>query len=131
MGASLQDTSIVQDDNFICICHRGESVGDDQGRSSGHQLVECLLDELFAAGIQALVASSSISIFGSRSSARAIAMRCFCPPESWTPRSPTSVSQPSENRSINSENVGSGGDGLQLGLGRGLIVTPISEVLAD
>ena len=58
---------------------------------------------------KALVASSKISIFGSRSSARAIAMRCFCPPESWTPRSPTSVSQPLENRSMNSRH-GLGGN---------------------
>mmetsp|Transcript_16900 Transcript_16900/g.40834 ORF Transcript_16900/g.40834 Transcript_16900/m.40834 type:complete len:193 (-) Transcript_16900:1711-2289(-) len=35
-----------------------------------------------------LVASSSRRILGSLSSARAMAMRCFCPPESMTPRSP-------------------------------------------
>mmetsp|Transcript_4327 Transcript_4327/g.10410 ORF Transcript_4327/g.10410 Transcript_4327/m.10410 type:complete len:99 (+) Transcript_4327:521-817(+) len=34
------------------------------------------------------VASSSSRILGSLSSARAMAMRCFCPPESITPRSP-------------------------------------------
>mmetsp|Transcript_6267 Transcript_6267/g.9461 ORF Transcript_6267/g.9461 Transcript_6267/m.9461 type:complete len:87 (+) Transcript_6267:381-641(+) len=34
------------------------------------------------------VASSSSRILGSLSSARAMAMRCFCPPESMTPRSP-------------------------------------------
>jgi hypothetical protein len=32
---------------------------------------------------------------GWRSTARAIAVRCFCPPESVMPRSPTSVSKPS------------------------------------
>mmetsp|Transcript_59587 Transcript_59587/g.150989 ORF Transcript_59587/g.150989 Transcript_59587/m.150989 type:complete len:99 (-) Transcript_59587:53-349(-) len=40
----------------------------------------------------ALVASSSSSTFGRRTSARAMDIRCFCPPESCTPRSPTSVS---------------------------------------
>mmetsp|Transcript_8715 Transcript_8715/g.10925 ORF Transcript_8715/g.10925 Transcript_8715/m.10925 type:complete len:127 (-) Transcript_8715:693-1073(-) len=40
----------------------------------------------------ALVASSSRRIFGRRTSALAIAILCFCPPLSWTPRSPTSVS---------------------------------------
>mmetsp|Transcript_10904 Transcript_10904/g.24811 ORF Transcript_10904/g.24811 Transcript_10904/m.24811 type:complete len:128 (-) Transcript_10904:989-1372(-) len=46
----------------------------------------------------ALVASSSSRIFGSLSTARAMAMRCFCPPDSWTPRSPTSVENPAGRR---------------------------------
>mmetsp|Transcript_48102 Transcript_48102/g.128751 ORF Transcript_48102/g.128751 Transcript_48102/m.128751 type:complete len:81 (-) Transcript_48102:392-634(-) len=41
---------------------------------------------------KALVASSNRSTRGLRTSARAMEMRCFWPPESWTPRSPTSVS---------------------------------------
>ena len=41
------------------------------------------------------VASSSNKTFGSRRRARAIAMRCFCPPESLMPRSPMRVSKPS------------------------------------
>jgi hypothetical protein len=40
----------------------------------------------------ALSGSSRTRIFGSHTSARASAMRCFCPPESCTPRSPTTVS---------------------------------------
>mmetsp|Transcript_24438 Transcript_24438/g.78839 ORF Transcript_24438/g.78839 Transcript_24438/m.78839 type:complete len:142 (-) Transcript_24438:1803-2228(-) len=46
------------------------------------------------------VASSRSSTFGSTRSARAMAMRCFCPPDSWTPRSPTSVSKPCSNESM-------------------------------
>ena len=38
-----------------------------------------------------LVASSKIRTRGRFSSARAMAMRCFCPPDRPTPRSPTSV----------------------------------------
>mmetsp|Transcript_13150 Transcript_13150/g.30309 ORF Transcript_13150/g.30309 Transcript_13150/m.30309 type:complete len:104 (-) Transcript_13150:153-464(-) len=38
------------------------------------------------------VASSSSMIDGCRMSARAIATRCFCPPERCPPRCPTSVS---------------------------------------
>mmetsp|Transcript_7956 Transcript_7956/g.23725 ORF Transcript_7956/g.23725 Transcript_7956/m.23725 type:complete len:115 (+) Transcript_7956:175-519(+) len=45
------------------------------------------------------VASSSSRTDGSRASARAIAMRCFCPPESAAPRSPTSVAVPSGSAS--------------------------------
>mmetsp|Transcript_46567 Transcript_46567/g.149534 ORF Transcript_46567/g.149534 Transcript_46567/m.149534 type:complete len:149 (+) Transcript_46567:1950-2396(+) len=37
------------------------------------------------------VASSRSRILGLRTTARAMAMRCFCPPESCVPRSPTSV----------------------------------------
>ncbi|KAL5722706.1 hypothetical protein ACHQM5_006192 [Ranunculus cassubicifolius] len=40
---------------------------------------------------RALVASSSNSIVGSLSTALAIAIRCFWPPDSCTPRSPTGV----------------------------------------
>mmetsp|Transcript_50780 Transcript_50780/g.130890 ORF Transcript_50780/g.130890 Transcript_50780/m.130890 type:complete len:144 (+) Transcript_50780:115-546(+) len=43
------------------------------------------------------VASSSSRIVGSTSSARAMATRCFWPPLSWMPRSPTSVSYLSGN----------------------------------
>mmetsp|Transcript_24932 Transcript_24932/g.69526 ORF Transcript_24932/g.69526 Transcript_24932/m.69526 type:complete len:87 (+) Transcript_24932:207-467(+) len=41
---------------------------------------------------RALVASSSSSTRGSLSTARAMATRCFCPPDSWIPFSPNSVS---------------------------------------
>ena len=49
------------------------------------------------------VASSSRRILGSFTRARAMAMRCFWPPLSWMPRSPTSVSYFCEgkNRSRN------------------------------
>mmetsp|Transcript_124311 Transcript_124311/g.362986 ORF Transcript_124311/g.362986 Transcript_124311/m.362986 type:complete len:107 (-) Transcript_124311:1581-1901(-) len=40
------------------------------------------------------VASSKIRMAGSRTTARAMAMRCFWPPESCTPLSPTGVSKP-------------------------------------
>ena len=40
----------------------------------------------------ALVASSKIRIGGFLRKTRAIAMRCFWPPERWLPRSPTCVS---------------------------------------
>mmetsp|Transcript_7048 Transcript_7048/g.11601 ORF Transcript_7048/g.11601 Transcript_7048/m.11601 type:complete len:107 (+) Transcript_7048:253-573(+) len=48
------------------------------------------------------VASSSSTTGGSFSKHRAIATRCFSPPESLSPRSPTLVSHPSGSRSMNS-----------------------------
>mmetsp|Transcript_30672 Transcript_30672/g.65900 ORF Transcript_30672/g.65900 Transcript_30672/m.65900 type:complete len:85 (-) Transcript_30672:1576-1830(-) len=44
---------------------------------------------------RALVASSRMRIGGSRTMARAMAMRCFCPPDSWMPFSPTCVAKAS------------------------------------
>ena len=41
---------------------------------------------------RAEVASSRSRMRGWASNARAMASRCFCPPESFTPRSPTRVS---------------------------------------
>mmetsp|Transcript_7633 Transcript_7633/g.20683 ORF Transcript_7633/g.20683 Transcript_7633/m.20683 type:complete len:99 (-) Transcript_7633:39-335(-) len=40
----------------------------------------------------ALVASSRSRIAGLATNTRAMAMRCFCPPDSWAPLSPTWVS---------------------------------------
>mmetsp|Transcript_15677 Transcript_15677/g.42094 ORF Transcript_15677/g.42094 Transcript_15677/m.42094 type:complete len:128 (-) Transcript_15677:2149-2532(-) len=51
---------------------------------------------------KAEVASSRSSRGGSWRRARAMATRCFWPPERRTPRSPTRVSYPSWKRSMNS-----------------------------
>ena len=40
----------------------------------------------------ALVASSRMRMRGLRKNTRAMAIRCFCPPDSRAPRSPTNVS---------------------------------------
>jgi len=40
---------------------------------------------------RAEVASSSNSILGSLTKARAMAIRCFCPPDNWVPCTPTFV----------------------------------------
>mmetsp|Transcript_37102 Transcript_37102/g.89271 ORF Transcript_37102/g.89271 Transcript_37102/m.89271 type:complete len:106 (+) Transcript_37102:237-554(+) len=47
---------------------------------------------------RAEVASSRIMIAGSRTSARQIATRCFCPPDSRLPLGPTWVSSPCSRR---------------------------------
>ena len=45
--------------------------------------------------------SSNRSNFGLANKARAMAIRCFCPPDNVTPRSPMTVSYPSGVESIN------------------------------
>ena len=64
------------------------------------------------------VASSRIRIRGSARIARAIATRCRWPPESRTPRSPTTVSYPSAKASANSSDVGDAARLEDLGLAR-------------
>mmetsp|Transcript_3764 Transcript_3764/g.9126 ORF Transcript_3764/g.9126 Transcript_3764/m.9126 type:complete len:164 (-) Transcript_3764:1900-2391(-) len=49
------------------------------------------------------VASSSSRILGFRTRARAIAILCFCPPESWDPPDPGRVSNLSGSDSISSQ----------------------------
>ncbi|PON83733.1 LOW QUALITY PROTEIN: hypothetical protein TorRG33x02_205390 [Trema orientale] len=51
---------------------------------------------------RALVASSSSKIAGLFSKVLAMATLCFCPPESWQPFSPTTVSYPLGKVLINS-----------------------------
>mmetsp|Transcript_25535 Transcript_25535/g.54513 ORF Transcript_25535/g.54513 Transcript_25535/m.54513 type:complete len:81 (-) Transcript_25535:1788-2030(-) len=63
-------------------------------------VVLCLVEMIFSRAScttssdwesSAEVASSNIKILGSPTKTRAMAMRCFCPPESWDPLSPTFV----------------------------------------
>jgi hypothetical protein len=70
MIAALDDAALVEHDDLVGVDDRREAVG----LSS------------------ALVASSRISTGGFLRSVRAIATRCFSPPESFSPRSPTRVS---------------------------------------
>mmetsp|Transcript_7803 Transcript_7803/g.13760 ORF Transcript_7803/g.13760 Transcript_7803/m.13760 type:complete len:109 (-) Transcript_7803:1735-2061(-) len=51
---------------------------------------------------RALVASSKTRTGGSFNRHRATATRCFCPPESWVPRGPTTVCRPSAKAKANS-----------------------------
>mmetsp|Transcript_17707 Transcript_17707/g.68694 ORF Transcript_17707/g.68694 Transcript_17707/m.68694 type:complete len:121 (-) Transcript_17707:1676-2038(-) len=61
-------------------------------RLSSASCTRCSLSESSAE-----VASSRMRILGDAKMARAMAMRCFCPAESWTPRSPTCVRYPCGN----------------------------------
>ena len=54
-------------------------------------IVSCMIFSDFLS--RAEVASSKMSNYGFRMSARAMAMRCFCPPESFDPPNPISKSR--------------------------------------
>ena len=73
--------------------HGAQPLGDDEGRAALHQLGQRLLDQVLGLHVHAAWSSRRGSgCCGSSSSVRAMAMRCFWPPESVTPRSPTQVS---------------------------------------
>ena len=64
---------------------------DEKDRDLALQAVDRACDVLCGRLIEIAVASSKISTFGRLISARAIARRCFWPPDRPTPRSPISV----------------------------------------
>ena len=92
MGALLDHAPALDDSDPRGGADRRETMGDDEGRAPPRKLLERALDLPSLSLSSALVASSSMRMRGSRKNTRAIATRCFCPPESRAPRSPTTVS---------------------------------------
>mmetsp|Transcript_3678 Transcript_3678/g.7594 ORF Transcript_3678/g.7594 Transcript_3678/m.7594 type:complete len:118 (+) Transcript_3678:254-607(+) len=76
-----------------------EPPSSDFPRANISSIAACTKCSLSAS--KAEVASSSSKILGLRTSALAIAILCFWPPDSCTPRSPTSVSNWSGNSCMN------------------------------
>ena len=92
MFTALGDDAILQHQNLIGADHGGQPVGDDQRRAVLRDIIERGLNFALGMGIERRGASSRIRIGGDFSKVRAMATRCFSPPESFRPRSPTSVS---------------------------------------
>ena len=89
-------TSRVEDEDLVGIDDRRQPVGDAERRAPARQLAQVVLDLALGGGVRvADVASSRTRIGGFFSTVRAIATRCFSPPESFSPRSPTTVRYPS------------------------------------
>ena len=74
---------------YACIVYRSK-VTDMKMHLLTVSSAACTIDSLSIS--RADVASSNSKIFGSLTRARAIAIRCFCPPLSCAPLSPTNVS---------------------------------------
>ena len=90
MGPALGDLAVVEHDDLVGRGDGREAVGDDDRGAVRGDSVERRLDRLLGAAVErGLVASSRIRIGGSLSKVRAIATRCFSPPDSFRPRSPT------------------------------------------
>ena len=79
LGAKHQDAVVVLDG--------GQAVGNGQGGAAMGQLFQLCPTRISLSLSSALVASSRIRMGGFFRNTRAMAMRCFWPPESLTPRS--------------------------------------------
>lgn len=92
MGSALDDLAVLQDDDLVGVLDRGQPVGDRERRAVLREAVEAALDEHLRLRVHVaggLVEHEDLGVFedGPRD-VDALAL----PPESFTPRSPTSVS---------------------------------------
>ena len=53
MGALLDDLTVDQDQDRVCVADRAETVSDDKARARGHELVQRRLDLPFGPGVDA------------------------------------------------------------------------------
>ena len=93
VGAALGDAALVEHDDLVGVDHGRQAVGDDDRGAAARRRRSSV--SWIAASVRlssALVASSRIRIGGFLSRVRAIATRCFSPPDSLRPRSPTIAS---------------------------------------
>ena len=87
VGSLLEHTAVLHHGDEARVADGGQAVRDGDGGAPAGELRQRRLD-----GVLALVASSRMRMRGSRRNTRAMEMRCFWPPDSRAPRSPTSVS---------------------------------------
>ena len=89
--AAFGNLSAGEHDDLLRAADGGEAVGDDDNGFVLHQRVDGLLHGDFAFGVQrggGFVQDDDGAFF---KRARAMLMRCFSPPESLPPMSPTGV----------------------------------------
>ncbi len=85
------DLAAIEHQDAVEAAHRRQPVRDHDRGAPFHQPLHRLLDQAFRFESRLEVASSRISTGASARNARASATRCRSPPDSLTPRSPTSV----------------------------------------
>ena len=95
MPALLHHPSLVQHHHPVRFLGRAQAMGHHERRAPADRALaaSCRISHSFPASTDAST-SSSTRYGGSPTSARARATRWRCPPESVSPRSPTTVSQP-------------------------------------
>ena len=92
MIAALDDVAVVEHQDLVGIDDRRQAMGDDQGGAVGGDLGEARLDLALGLGVERRGRLVEDQDFGAFRMTRAIATRCFSPPDSFSPRSPTVVS---------------------------------------
>ena len=88
--AVLGDPAVCHDEDLVGVLDGREAVGDDDDRLAARQLGDGLLDEVLVLRVDArggLVEDDDGRVFENGAE-----MRCFSPPESVPPPSPTTVS---------------------------------------
>jgi hypothetical protein len=91
MRAALDDAAGVEHQDLVGVHDRRQPVRDDQ-RGAAAATCRAGLDRLLGLRVERRSGLVEDQDGGFFSSARAIATRCFSPPESFRPRSPTRVS---------------------------------------
>ena len=93
--AALDDPAFVEDEDLIGFFHRGNAVRNDQAGFFFERSPQPVRESPPRSGHRRWTNNRRESTPAeSMISARANVARCFCPPESVTPRSPTMVSKP-------------------------------------
>ena len=77
------------------------------------------------------IPSSKIKMSGFLTNALAIAIRCFCPPESCAPRGPTDVSSPSGKSSMNLQLAFRAAAMISARVARGLAYEILSAIVPE
>ena len=89
MGAAFGDAALVEDEDLVGVDDGRQAVGDDDGRAAGGDVAQGLLDRRLGAAVERagrLVEDQDRRVL---EQVRAMATRCFSPPDSLRPRSPT------------------------------------------
>src|SRR5690625_4788168 len=95
MPTLLGDAVAVDYDDAVGVTDRGQPVRDHQGRAAARQLLQRLLDRPFCLRIESGGRFIEYEYRWVLQEHAGYGRRCFCPPDSFTPRSPMTVSRPS------------------------------------
>ena len=91
--AALDDAPLVEHDDLVGVAHGGDAVRHDEATCGWRMhLAQAMKNLVLGVGVHRRQRIVEDQDAGFGTSARASAVRCFWPPDSVMPRSPTSVS---------------------------------------
>ena len=92
MRADLDNAAVADADDAVAAAHRRQTMGDDDDRAVLGDAAHVALNDPLAVVIERRGRLVENEMRGLVASARAMAMRCLCPPERLAPRSSIEVS---------------------------------------